>query len=106
MTAQEIAQTTLAQLGGTNRLAAMIGAYNFAFDKGGEVSFRFKGCKDWNYIKITLNADDTYTVQFAKIRGVNVKWGEARIMVPVENLRTLIENETHLYLSLGTMGRK
>lgn len=100
----QVAQTTLAQLGGTGRLSAMIGATHFAYDAQGELSFKFKGSKRWNYAKITLDGGtDTYTVEFAKItmgRNYRVNRGEPHSLVTADALRTLFENETSLRLSL------
>ena len=78
-----LARTTLNQLtnsdNGMGRLKAMPGAKNFV--RGSEpngdeyVSFRFpRGAKNKaNYIKIVLNASDTYTVEFGKVHGMNYK---------------------------------
>ncbi len=62
-----VANTILKQMGGSNKLTAMLGAFNFS---GGEKSltFRFKMCKKANCIKITLNSLDLYDIEFFKIR--------------------------------------
>lgn len=100
-TAQTIAATTLAQLGGTGRLTAMIGAKNFLFDADGAASFRFSGCKTANYAQIKLNGSDLYDVRFAKIgRGYNVTNDRTITNVDAESLRETFERETKLYLSL------
>ncbi len=66
-----IAETTLNQLtlshNGYNRLKAMIGAYDFVTVKNG-IQFKFKGCRAVNTLTIVLEADDTYTLEFWKIR--------------------------------------
>ena len=54
------------QLGGAGRIKAMVGACNFGTN-GNDVSFRFKGSKKANHIKITLNGMDLYDVEFIKI---------------------------------------
>ena len=59
------------QLGGSNRLQMFTGAYNFVAVPYG-VSFRIKNRKV-NYVKIVLNAMDTYDVEFGLIRGANYK---------------------------------
>lgn len=72
--------TTLDQLtqseNGTHRLVSMIGAKSFIQSQEENfISFRFmKGAANKaNYIKITLDASDTYTVEFGRIHGINYK---------------------------------
>lgn len=67
----QIAKTILMQLGGSNRLQMFTGAYNFVAVPNG-VSFRIKN-RSVNYVKIVLNAMDTYDIEFGLIRGVNYK---------------------------------
>jgi hypothetical protein len=67
---QRIAQIILAQLGGSAALKLMVSAYNFSShsDEGlGALSFRFKGSRKANYIKIILAASDTYSLRFGKV---------------------------------------
>lgn len=61
-----VANTILAQLGG-NKFTVMTGAKNLM---GGSdnLSFRFPQHNGVNYCKITLNAYDTYNVEFGMIR--------------------------------------
>ena len=91
-----------AQLGGTGRLNAMIGAHNF-IDHGNALSFKFKGSRVATFCKITLDASDTYTVTLAKIRKWELCKEQTFSGVYADQLRELIENTTGLYLSLGTM---
>lgn len=68
--AKGIAQTILAQLGGSRALTLMLGAKHFSShnDEGrGALSFKFKGSRKVNYVKIILTVMDTYTVRFGKI---------------------------------------
>lgn len=67
----QIAKTILMQLGGSNRLQMFTGAYNFVAVPYG-VSFRIKN-RSVNYVKIVLNAMDTYDIEFGRISGVNYK---------------------------------
>jgi len=67
----EIAKIILMQLGGSNRLQMFTGAYNFVAVPYG-VSFRIKN-RSVNYVKIVLNAMDTYDIEFGRISGVNYK---------------------------------
>ena len=66
-----IAKTILQQLGG-NRFIAMTGSKNFV-DHGNALSFKFPKPRDRkvNYLKIVLCEDDTYTITFGYIRGLN-----------------------------------
>lgn len=97
----QVANTILSQLGGSNRLSAMIGAYNFI---GGEdsLSFRFKAkAKDRiSGIRIILNALDLYDLEFFVIRGTNVKKLVTIADVDAFALRSVIRSTTGLYLNL------
>jgi hypothetical protein len=68
------AQIILSQLGG-NRFVAMTGAKNLASSPD---ALHFKLPSNFarggiNSVKITLTPDDTYTVDYFKVRGVTVK---------------------------------
>ena len=100
---QEIANTTIAQLGGTSRLSAMIGAKDFLSDVDGSVTFKFKLCKKYNAVQISLAANDTYTLEFCKIklgRNYSVDRAEPICLVYADALRATFERETGLRLSL------
>jgi len=66
--AREVALIIRAQLG--TELERMVASYNFIShaDEGrGALSFRFKGSKKANYLKVILTAGDLYCLRFAKI---------------------------------------
>lgn len=68
---QRIARIIVDQMGGAAALAIMLGAKDFAShsDEGlGALSFKFKGSRKANYIKIILAGNDTYTLRFGKIK--------------------------------------
>jgi hypothetical protein len=69
----QVATQILEQLGG-NRFAAMTGAKQFV---GGERSLQFSlgrgATNKANKVRVTLAGDDTYTVEFFNLRGVNLK---------------------------------
>ncbi len=71
---KQVAQTILQQLGG-NKFLAMTGAKNLTYGTNKEglpqLSFKFPMSKVANYCSIILQANDTYTMQFTKIRGTN-----------------------------------
>ena len=101
------AKTTLNQLTqsnvGMSRLNIMVGAKNFVQSQEENfVSFKFIRIAEnkSNYLKITLAADDTYTVEFGYVRGMTYKVIKDYTGVYGENLKSLFESETKLYLSL------
>lgn len=63
------AQIIANQLGGTNRLKAMLGAKEFYSDNNGQ-TLVFKigrgAIKSINYIKITLNSMDLYDIEYGR----------------------------------------
>lgn len=103
-----IAQTILAQLGG-NRFIAMTGAKNFCshgeareFHKRGGLSFKIgSGAKDGiTHVRIFLMSNDTYTVEFLRIRGASCKTVSEHAMVYADNLRALFTERTGFEVSL------
>lgn len=99
----QVAKTIADQLGGAGRLRAMVGAYNLAADKS-SLTFRFKGNRKINTVRITLDAADTYSVEFIQIRNFEVKTVTEYSGVYADRLRDVFEAATGLYLSLGAMG--
>lgn len=99
---QQIAETTIQQLGGYGRLRLMVGADKFTYDKKGTIRFWFKGSRKVNHLEIVLDPTDTYTMTFRKItqRGLNVKEINTLSGVYADQLREIFEGETGLYLSL------
>lgn len=98
---QAYAKTTIAYLGGMGRLKAMTGAYNFLIEADNVVSFRFKGSRKANTIKLTLTGDDLYTVEFLKYSPSKM---EFKAIKKVEGyyfdmLAPLFEETTGLYLT-------
>lgn len=97
---QEIAETILQQLGGKGKLVMMIGAWNFKVEKN-SVSFRFKGSQVVNYVKIILDASDTYNLEFMLInasKGV-CEEKEKFSMIYNDMLVSTFEEYTELYLT-------
>jgi|GEM_PF-6814786 len=94
---QEIAKEILDQLGGRNKLHAMTGAYDFfAIPRG--LVFKIKNPKA-NYIKIVLNANDTYDIEIGRIR----KGSEYKVVAQGDGyyddmLVPFIEKSTGMYL--------
>ena len=104
--AQQIAKTIGQQLGGLGKVSSMIGATNFMSHREGALSFRFKAKalqvngKAPNYIKITLDPSDLYTVEFGRVHGLKYTVVQTDEGVYCDQLRPLIEQTTGLYLSL------
>jgi len=96
----EIAATILRQMGGMGKICAMTGAKNF-IDYGNGVSFRFpnnvKGRP--NTFKVTLDPDDTYSVEFGRCRGTTYKILKTLNGIYWDMLKSLFEQESGLYLS-------
>lgn len=95
----EVGETIVQQLGGSGKLKVMIGAYNF-LTNGDDLSFKFKGSRVANYVKIKLNSLDLYDVEFGKIRGHNYKIVREVEGLYWDQLKPIFENTTKLYLSL------
>jgi hypothetical protein len=99
----EVAQAILAQLGG-RKFTVMTGARGLLADRN-SLSFklpRFAGVKI-NYVKITLDASDTYTVEFGRVFGLKYATISKYSDIYADGLRSLFTRETGLETSLGTM---
>ena len=97
-----VASEILQQLGGTGRLRAMTGAYNF-IDIGNGVSFKLKNPRA-NYVKIKLNSLDLYDLEVGRIRGDSYKIVAEHNNIYADQLKPLIEKATGLYLSFKNGG--
>lgn len=87
---------------GTNHLNIMVGAKNFVQSQADNwVSFKFtaKASNKANYIKIYL-VGDLYTVEFGKLKKFDYAVLSTHEMIYADQLKSLFENETGLYLSL------
>jgi hypothetical protein len=91
----------LSQMGGTSRLSVMIGANSFV-GSDNSVAFRFKARarNGSNAFRVTLDPSDTYTIEFLSLRGSSRKVKETLSDVYAEDLKSLFEKKTGLYLSL------
>jgi len=79
-----------------NRLKAMIGAKDI-FALGNGLSFKYPRGK---YVKIILNSNDTYDMEFSNIRGLKQTIKQTYEGVYAEDLKKTFEDYTGLYLSL------
>ena len=97
----QVAQTIIAQMGGTRRLSLMVGASLFAGDDTSAM-FSFKGSRKMNKCRVTLDASDTYTVEFFKFSPSKLNIApvvEEISGVYAEMLVDIFESRTGLYLS-------
>jgi len=79
--------------------ARMIAAHSMV-NHGNALSFKFKGSRSLNYCKITLMSDDTYNLTVGKIRKYELTKPREFSGVYADQLGSLFERETGLYLSL------
>jgi hypothetical protein len=98
--ASEIAK----QIGGQ---AFMMMGTTRKFADGDALVFDVRGCPRWNKVKVTLNYMDTYDLEFIKIGPAPAFHLTSRRVSDVyfDQLHEVIERETGLYLSLGTVRR-
>ena len=92
----EDANVTLQQLGG-GRAMAMIGGTAMKDGSTLVVKFKAKAKNKAKIVNITLDASDTYTMEFMTNSGKVVS---SRDGLYAEDLRKVFEKETGLYLSL------
>ena len=77
----------------------MMGAKNFGWSQEG-LTFKISGSPDVSHIRILLTPLDLYDVTFLKVRGMKVKTFAEEKGVDAEQLHSVIEKNTGLYLSL------
>jgi len=91
------ADMILKQLG-SHKFATMTGAKNFLAD-GDALSFQLPARfakKGINYVKISLESDDTYTMKFIKYFGVKVTEIAQHAGVYADHLQSIFTAETGL----------
>lgn len=99
MSGKDLAVEILRQLGG-NKFLAMTGAKNLGYSDD-SLSFKLPRAKNTiQYVKITLNAMDLYDVVFINGRKNVIKIVSEFKNIYCEDLKSLVERETGLYLSL------
>jgi len=97
----QVAKTILAQLGGGQRLNVMIGARDvLALPSGGVQFTHMRGIRGANKLCIELDQNDTYTVQFWKIRGLDCTKLSEVSGVYADSLARVVEWGTGLALHL------
>lgn len=94
-----VAATILQQLGG-NRFIVMTGAKNFVYSKD-TLWFNVPKTKNKaNKVAVKLDPNDTYTMTFYKIRGVEVKTVSEHDGLYWDQLQSVFTKETGLYTKL------
>jgi hypothetical protein len=97
-----IAANILTQIGGANRLKAMVGAHSFVSGER-DLTFQFSRKSPKNqikYVKIILMPNDLYTVKFYQYSKLEAKEILEVSGMFVGDLKPVIERETGLFLSL------
>lgn len=86
-------------LGGIYKLNAMLGVKNLVFISFG-LQFQIKVRGKANFIRICVNDNDLYDIEFGNIKGTAYLQKSKFENIFFDDLRKLIESETGLYLSL------
>ncbi len=94
-----VARIILQQMGGVNKIKAMTGATHFGADTNC-VTFKFKGSRKANHVRITLNSMDLYDLVFFKITKLKFKEAGQYTGIYNDQLKDTFEQHTGLYLSL------
>ena len=98
---KQISDTILKQLGGINRVAAMIGVKHITYGRQAtNIRFKARAKNSVNQLTIRLQPSDEYTIEFIRVRAGKSKVIETLKDVPAENLKSAVERTTGLYLSL------
>ena len=99
---QKVATNIINRLGDVHRLRVVSEAtdlFQVQEDCGG-ISFKFKGSRKTNHVKIVLNDTDTYTVTFYKNSARKFNKVSVYEFVSANRLANLFEKETGLSLFL------
>lgn len=94
-----VTDTIIEQLGGA-RFAVMTGASFFVSEIDRCVNVKFAGSGKANFMQVTLELDDTYTVSFSQTRGLKMKNVSKYYMVHATDLQWLFTNVTGLLTRL------
>lgn len=96
---ESVANEIFKQLGG-NKFVTMTGAKNL-ISGNDYLSFRIPKAKDGlNFVKIVLNQQDTYNIEFGKVYGATYRIVKTIDDIDVSNLKETFTENTGLYLNL------
>lgn len=105
MNKMEVAKEIQRQIG--NQALFMLGARHFVCGYSGKhddgnpyLSFRIRGSKKANAVRIELEPSDTYKITFSKIRGLTVKEVARHEFIYADQLHEIIRKETGLATNL------
>lgn len=98
---EQIARTILDQLAGSQqRLRAAVDAKDFVVLESG-VAFRIMAnAGKVREVRITLAGDDTYSMEFGNIRGLEFKVRKTFEGLHADQLQPVFEQTTELYLTI------
>jgi len=94
---REISRIILNQIG--HGALFMLGAKNHIIENNG-TSFRVRGSKIANHVTITLQPNDTYTVEFRKIHGIKCDLIKSFSDIYCDQLTSIIGRTLRLATSL------
>jgi REP element-mobilizing transposase RayT len=89
------------QMGGAGIMKALLGidAYRIIETGEGGLAFKFKGNRSINYCEVKLMPNDTYTINFRRVTAKQSYHIKTFDYVHCDQLKTLFEKTTGLYLS-------
>lgn len=95
-----LAQKILEQLGG-RRFIAMTGAKNFVAGPTGDLTFKIgRNAGNISHVKISLTPEDTYTMEFLKVRFGDVVVAKQYDGVYFDQLQPIFTEVTGMYTRL------
>lgn len=102
---QTFAKTVLSQMGGYNRINAMIGIKQLSvgeIDNNMQLSMKFKAksINKANMVRITIESNDLYKVEFIRIWGNKITYPSTESGLYFDMLIEHFEQQTGLYLHL------
>lgn len=98
MTNEDVGMIILQQMGGAGRVRAMIGATFYRVANGIGIKFPNRQPTRGNYVEVTLDPDDTYTMNFYNVGRGAKKLVEEIKGAYAEDLIRLFEGQTGYYL--------
>lgn len=93
----EIAREIIRQIG--RPAFFMMGAQNLMADESA-ITFRIRGSRKYNHVRIELNGSDLYDITFTRIRALKIAAQDVIEDVYVESLHDVISYHTGLALAL------
>ncbi len=87
---------------GLRGMKLMVAADNFVMEEQA-LAFRFKGNRDVNHVRISLNGSDLFDLKFGRIRGGSYKDVSEHSDIFVENLAETFRSATGLETRVPTI---